>query len=232
MLLLLSLLGCPEPPPQGGTVTEGPPMGAGGGAPPPEGAPPPAGDPGEGGGVAPGSMEPPPFETEVAQTQEDLAAAGVTVSGTFVCDSAGPWQVYLMPPPPDGSAEATEDGPPKPLTRAQIDEAGDFSFKAPSGVDAVLMAFADGDGDLKPPADGSIFFAGSGDSLDLSADLAGVELDCSNVITPPGGGTMAPPEPGTAPEGDAPADAPAAPPEGAPADGAPPAEGAPVEDPG
>jgi hypothetical protein len=49
----------------------------------------------------------------------------------------------------------------------------------------VVLAFPDNDGDGAPGPEEAIFFHNDTKAVKRVADLAGVELDCSKVVTPP-----------------------------------------------
>ncbi len=234
MLFALTLmLGCPEPPSEaGGQGDPGTPMGAGAGQPgqpglPGEGAgqgPAPEAGPGPGGGAG----GPPAYNNEVANTQEALAsqADAITISGGLTCaTSMGPFVVHVFPPPPKGKAGEINNEPPQPVAGITLKEPGQFSFKAPKGTIGMVLAFDDAD-ENNMPSDAGIFFANSGQPVDLSEDLS-VALDCAQVA-PPLDGDAAPEGPATPPE---PMEAPVAP-EGEGGEMGPPPEGGEMGAPG
>lgn len=237
MLIALALfLGCPEPPAEVGANNGagGTPMGNpdnNGVTPPPEGATP---------GPADGPGAPPPYDPEIELTQEALKDLDhVTITGELICENAeGPYVIHLFPPPPEGEEGAIEEGPPpRPLSGAKVEKAGEFSFMAPKGGTGMVLGFVDTDND-NIPSEAGIFFANKSMPISLEADTT-VKLDCSESAppvaempagegaTPPPGGEMPPPPPagGEPPAGEAPGAGevpPAAPPAGEP----PAAEGA------
>jgi hypothetical protein len=231
MLFVLTLmLACPEPPSEvEGSENAATPMGGGAGQPsrPGEGSgdgPPPEAGPGPGGGTG----SPPAYNGEVANSQADLSdqADAITISGTLDCTtSQGPFVVHVFPPPPKGQAGEINNEPPQPVAGMTVKEAGKFSLKAPKGTIGMVLAFDDSD-ENNEPSDAGIFFANSGQPVDLSGDLS-VSLDCAQVAPPLSGddapaGPVSPPTPVEAPEpqeeggerGPAPEDGTATPPAG------------------
>lgn len=227
MLFALTLmLACPEPPSEaGGQQNANTPMGAGAGQPglPGEGSgqgPAPEAGPGAGGG----SGGPPAYNNEVVNSQDDLSgqANAITISGTLACaTSQGPFVVHVFPPPPKGQAGEINNEPPQPVAGFTVKEPGEFSLKAPKGTIGMVLAFEDAD-ENNTPSDAGIFFANSGQPVDLSGDLT-VSLDCAQVA-PPLAGDQAPEGPSTPP---APVEAPEAQAEGGEM-GPPPEGGAPT----
>ena len=174
---LIALTACPEPPASAPTQ--------GGGA-PGQGAPGAPGAPGAGGPVAGGA---PPASVKPEFTQEQLATAAdtITFAGKIVCESnPGPFVVHIFPPPPaDGGSAAPSDSPPQLITEQKVEKVGEFTLKVPKGDDVVVLAFPDNDGDGAPGPEEAIFFHNDTKAVKRVADLAGVELDCSKVVTPP-----------------------------------------------
>ncbi|MFT5583560.1 MAG: hypothetical protein ACI9VR_001138 [Cognaticolwellia sp.] len=208
MLFALTLmLACPEPPSEAGQPNTATPLGGGAGQPglPGEGAgqgPAPEAGPGPGGG----SGGPPAYNSEVVNSQDDLSGLpdAITISGTLACaTSEGPFVVHVFPPPPKGKAGEINNEPPQPVAGLTVKEPGEFSLKAPKGTIGMVLAFEDAD-ENNTPSDAGIFFANSGQPVDLSGDLS-VSLDCSQVAPPLSGdeapeGPASPPAPVEAPD--------------------------------
>lgn len=187
---LIALTACPEPPASAPTQ---------GGA-PGQGAPGAPGAPGVGGPVAGGA---PPASVKPEFTQEQLATAAdtITFAGKIICEAnPGPFVVHIFPPPPaDGGGAAPSDSPPQLITEHKVEKVGEFTLKVPKGDDVVVLAFPDNDGDGAPGPEEAIFFHNDTKAVKRVADLAGVELDCSKVVTPPAPADAVNPPTGTNP---------------------------------
>jgi hypothetical protein len=185
---------------------------------------------GAGGGPVGGGLK---IAESMQNSQEDLAsnADAITVSGELTCPDDGPYWVYLFPPPP-GPDDDQPDAPLGAISGIKLADAGDFSFKAPKGGTAMLLAFRDGDDDGVQKPGEPPFIGNDGEAVDLEGDVSDLEIDCEkNVVgmgggPPPGadgagGGEGGDKAGGEAGEGELP------PPDGAagpPPDGAPPPE--------
>lgn len=127
---------------------------------------------------------------EPVNTQEDLANddSAITVSGTIVCESGtGPYRVRIfVPPPSEGGPEAeTEGNPPGPLAATTVAQAGEFSFLTPAGEALKILAYEDKDDNGVPTPEETQFGTTSGGLSDLSSDISGVVLNCSNSAPSP-----------------------------------------------
>jgi hypothetical protein len=223
-LLALAPLGCPEAPSDlaGGNATD-------------PGA---AGGPGDGGQPLGPAIQMPKDEPSVSQESLAEDPDAVTLSGTLVCENGGgPFRIRLFVPPPEEGGPADADAvpaPPGPLVLVEIAEPGPFTMKAPKNAALKVLAYEDLDKSGSATPDEAQFSTADRATVDLTADVAGLTLDCSKALPSPA--PIQAPMPGiegAAPPDDseaAPAtDGPPAPPPG-PGDGpagAPPAGDAP-----
>lgn len=226
LLLLISLVGCPEPvtsdaPSAGGA---GPGAAVGGGTPgagtksgdgmmgaPPTQAP----SAGGSGAGAPGAI--PDADLEPKYSQDDLAD-GASISGTLVCgDCKGSLLLRVLPPPPDqgGSEEGIVL-----ITTKSFDAVGEFTIKVPKDRPSVVLQIVeDADGDGKPSAGERMGIPVDG-PVTVQSDVTGVTLEVgvfpqmgaidgqgAQITTPPEGvaNPTAPGTEGAAAGGEAPA---------------------------
>jgi hypothetical protein len=127
---------------------------------------------------------------EPVNSQEDLANddSAITVSGTIICESGtGPYRVRIfVPPPSEGGPEADNEGtPPGPLAATTVAQAGAFSFLTPGGEALKILAYEDKDDNGVPTPEETQFGTAGGGLSDLSSDLSGVILNCSNSAPSP-----------------------------------------------
>jgi hypothetical protein len=147
-LLLLGLVGCPEPVPtnEGGAISPGEP-GANlgqqtGGAPPSSGMTNPEGSAGAMPAAGTIMGEVPDSERTPKFTQEQLAASGSTIKGTVTCaDCEGQILIRVLPPPPESPSGAVEVI--ELLTLAVFPSAGPFELKVPSDRERVILQVVD-----------------------------------------------------------------------------------------
>ncbi len=190
LLAALILSGCPEAPEHVKTADPGgAPGGQGGGqgGPGMEGE---AGPPPDGGAGGPAGVN---IAEDMKYSQETLAESEDTlsVSGELVCSSDGPYWVYLFPPPPSPDDVAADQEPVGPVTGIKLAAAGPFSFKAPKGGTAMLLAFQDQNDDgIQKPGE-PLFIGNDGQPITLGEDISGAVLDCDKNAVGLGGG---PPE--------------------------------------
>jgi hypothetical protein len=182
-------------------------------------------DPGAAGGLGDGGQPLGPAiqmpKDEPSITQESLAddPDAVTLSGTLVCENGGgPFRIRLfVPPPEEGGPAETEavPAPPGPLVLVEIAEPGPFSLRAPKNAALKVLAYEDLDKSGSATPDEAQFSTADRATVDLTADVTGLTLDCSKALPSPA--PIQAPMPGI--EGAAPPDDP----EAAPATEGPPA---------
>lgn len=179
LLLLTSLVGCPEPvtsdaPSAGGAGPGGAGVGGGQGAKTGDGmmGSPPTQAPSAGGAGAPGAI--PDADLEPKFEQAELAD-GATISGTLVCaDCKGSLLVRVLPPPPDQGG--AEEGIVL-ITTKSFDAAGEFSIKVPKDRPSVVLQIVeDADGDGKPSAGERMGIPVDG-PVTVQAEVTGVTLE-------------------------------------------------------
>lgn len=151
-LLLLGLVGCPEPVPtnEGGAISPGEPGGnlgqPTGGTPPTPGATSGMTAPEGSAGAMPAAGtimgEVPDSERTPKFTQEQLADSGATIKGTVTCaDCEGQILIRVLPPPPESPSGAVEVI--ELLTLAVFPAAGPFELKVPADREKVILQVVD-----------------------------------------------------------------------------------------